>query len=329
LLYHNNGDGTFTDVSASTGIGRHLGKGMSVAVADLDDDGFMDIFVANDDERNFLFKNVDGRSFVEVGVESGVAYTDDGLPVSSMGTEFRDVNNDGRPDLIVTDLAGESFQVFMNAGHGHFIPSTYQARLGYETLQMSGWGIGAYDFDNDGYKDLFTANSHVSENADFYGQGRFQQPNGVFRNLGDGGFRNVTGQAGAAMQVAAPHRGCAFGDLNNDGRIDVVVSAIGRPVEVLYNSSAPENHWILIHLEGTRSNRDGIGTKIRLTGESGRVQYNHVTTSVGYASSSDRRVHFGLGADRRIREIQLRWPSGKIQVLKDVAVDKVISVTEE
>jgi hypothetical protein len=329
LLYHNNGDGTFTDVSESTGIGRYVGKGMSAAVADLDDDGFMDIFVANDDERNFLFKNVDGRRFVEVAIESGVAYTDDGMPVSSMGTEFRDVNNDGRPDLIVTDLAGESFQVFMNAGHGLFIPSNYQARLGYETLQMSGWGIGAYDFDNDGYKDLFTANSHVSENADFYGQGRYRQPNGVFRNLGDGRFRNVAGQAGAAMQVAAAHRGCAFGDLNNDGRIDVVVSAIGSPAEVLYNSSAPENHWILIHLQGTRSNRDGIGTKIRLTGESGRVQYNHVTTSVGYASSSDRRVHFGLGADRRLREIQLRWPSGKIQVLKDVAVDKVIKVTEE
>jgi hypothetical protein len=328
-LYHNNGDGTFTDVSALAGIGEHIGKGMSVAVADYDGDGLTDIFVGNDQERNFLFKNVDGRRFVELAIESGVAYTEDGIPVSSMGVAFADVNNDGRPDLIITTLGGESYQLFLNAGQGLFIPSGYRARLGYETSQMSGWGIGAYDFDNDGYKDLFATNSHVSENADFYGHTRYLQANALFRNLGDSRFRDVTAQAGPAMRVAAAHRGCAFGDLNNDGRIDVVVSVIGRSAELLYNTSTVENHWILIRLKGTRSNRDGIGTNIKLTAESGRVQYNHVTTSVGYASSSDKRVHFGLGADCRVREIELRWPSGKIQILKDVGADQILNVREE
>ena len=329
ILYHNNGDGTFTDVSESSGIARHIGKGMGLAIADYDGDGFMDIFVGNDVLGNFLFKNLAGQGFTEVAIEAGVAYTEDGLPISNMGVDFRDLNNDGRPDLVISSLAGATFQVYLNTGQGFFVPSTFQAGLGYGTLKMSGWGIGAYDLDNDGNKDVFAANSHVSENADFYGYDRYKQSNAAFLNLGNDRFRNVTAEAGPAMQVAAAHRGCAFGDLNNDGRIDVVVSAIGQPAELLYNTSANENHWILIQVEGTKSNRDGIGTKIKLTGESGRVQYNHVTTSVGYVSSSDKRVHFGLGADRRIREIELRWPSGKVQVVRDVAPDQILKVREQ
>jgi len=329
ILYHNNGDGTFTDVSESSGIARHIGKGMGLAIADYDGDGFMDIFVGNDVLGNFLFKNLAGQGFTEVAIEAGVAYTEDGIPISNMGVDFRDLNNDGRPDLVISSLAGATFQVYLNTGQGFFLPSTFQAGLGYGTLKMSGWGIGAYDLDNDGNKDVFAANSHVSENADFYGYDRYKQSNAAFLNLGNDRFRNVTPEAGPAMQVAAAHRGCAFGDLNNDGRIDVVVSAIGQPAELLYNTSANENHWILIQVEGTKSNRDGIGTKVKLTGESGRVQYNHVTTSVGYVSSSDKRVHFGLGADRRIREIELRWPSGKVQVVRDVAADQILKVREQ
>jgi hypothetical protein len=226
-------------------------------------------------------------------------------------------------------LGGDTFQLYLNTGQGFFLPATFQAGLGYGTLKMSGWGVGAYDLDNDGRKDVFTANSHVSENADFYGHDLYKQPNAVFLNLGNGRFRNVAAEAGPAMQAAAAHRGCAFGDLNNDGRIDVVVSAIGQPAELLYNTSANDNHWILIQVEGRKSNRDGIGTKIKLTGESGRVQYNHVTTCVSYLSSSDKRVHFGLGADRRIREIELRWPSGKVQVVREVAADQILKVREE
>ena len=329
ILYHNNGDGTFTDVSESTGIAHLIGKGMGLAIADYDGDGFMDIFVGNDDMGNFLLKNLAGQGFTEVAIEAGVAYTEDGLPISNMGVDFRDLNSDGWPDLVITSLSGDTFQLFLNTGQGMFIPSTFQAGLGYDTLKMSGWGVGVYDLDNDGNKDVFTANSHVSENVDAYGHDHYKQSNAVFQKLANDRFRNVTSEAGAALQVTAAHRGCAFGDLNNDGRIDVVVSAIGQPAELLYNSSANQNHWILLQTEGTKSNRDGIGTKIKVTSESGKVQYNHVTTSVGYLSSSDKRVHFGLGTDRRIREIELRWPSGKVQVVRDVAADQIFKVREE
>jgi hypothetical protein len=328
-LFHNNHDGTFTDVSAETGIAGQIGKGMSAAVADYNDDGFIDIFVANDNERNFLFRNTNGRTFAEVGVEATVGYNQDGLPVSSMGVDFRDLNNDGRPDLAITALGGDMFPLFRNEGHGFFSAATYQSKLGVRSLTMSGWGIGAYDFDNDGQKDLFTADSHVSENAEFYGHHKYRQPNAVFQNQGDGTFQDATAEAGPSLHLAAAHRGIAFGDLNNDGRIDVVVSAIGSPAEILYNTSIGARHWILIQAEGRKSNRDGIGTKIRLTGQSGLVQFNQVTTAVGYASSSDKRVHFGLGADTTIREIELRWPSGRIQSLHNVKCDQLLKVMEE
>jgi enediyne biosynthesis protein E4 len=329
LLYHNNGDGTFTDVSAATGIAGHIGKGMGVAIADYDGDGWMDVFVANDNERNFLFKNRKGRGFDEVGVESFVAYTEDGIVVSSMGADFRDWNNDGYPSLFVTALGGETFPLFRNEGNGFFSADTYKAGIGFRSFKMSGWGNGIRDFDNDGYKDLFSANSHVSENADIDPQQHYRQANAVFRNLHNGSFRDVTSESGASMQARAAHRGCAFGDLNNDGKIDVVVSLIGGPAELLYNTSTGGNHWILIQTIGVKSNRDGIGTRIKLTGESGLVQYNHVTTAGSYASSSDSRVHFGLGSEVRIKEIELRWPSGTVQVLRNVRTDQVLKVTEQ
>jgi enediyne biosynthesis protein E4 len=328
LLFHNNHDGTFADVSASTGISASVGKGMSAAIADYDGDGFIDIFVANDNERNFLFRNVSGRGFVEIGVEAAVAYTDDGLPVSSMGVDFRDLDNDGLPDLAITALGGEMFPLYRNEGKGIFSPATYRFKLGVQTITMSGWGIGAYDFDNDGQKDLFTANSHASENAEFYSHHKYREPNAIFRNQGDGTYQDVTAEAGASVRAPAAHRGAAFGDLNNDGRIDAIVSAIGSPAEILLNTSLAERHWILIQTEGTKSNRDGIGTVIKLTGQSGLVQFNQVTTAVGYASSSDKRVHFGLGSDTMIREIELRWPSGKIQTLRNIRCNQSLKVRE-
>jgi hypothetical protein len=328
ILYHNNGDGTFTDVSAAMGIASQIGKGMGVAIADYDDDGWMDIFVANDNERNFLFKNRGGRGFDEVAVESFVAYTDNGIPVSSMGVDFRDWNNDGRPSLFVTALGGETFPLFHNEGNGFFSDDSYKAGIGFRSFRMSGWGAGIEDFDNDGYKDLFSANSHVSENADIDPQQHYRQANAVFRNLQNGTFQDVSSQAGADLQAPAAHRGCAFGDLNNDGKIDVVVSAIGSPAELLYNTSTNGNHWILIRTVGVKSNRDGIGTRIKLTTQSGLVEYNHVTTAGSYASSSDPRVHFGLGADTLIKQIELRWPSGTVQVLRNVKADQILKVTE-
>jgi hypothetical protein len=329
LLYHNNGDGTFADVSDSMGIAQHIGKGMGVAIADYNDDGWMDIFVANDNDMNFLFRNRGGKGFEEVGIESFVAYTDNGVPVSSMGVDFRDWDNNGRPSLIVTALGGETFPLFHNEGNGLFSDDSYKEGIGFGSFRMSGWGAGIQDLDNDGYKDLFTANSHVSENADVDEQQHYRQPNAVFLNLHNGTFKDVSSDAGPVLQVRAAHRGCAFGDLNNDGKIDIAVSAIGGPAELLYNTSPGDNHWILIRTVGVKSNRDGIGTKIKIIGASGLTQYNHVTTAGSYASSNDPRVHFGLGADSVIKEIELRWPTGAVQVLYNVKADQVLTITEE
>jgi len=328
ILYHNNGDGTFTDVSAATGIAKCIGKGMGVAIADYDGDGWTDIFVANDNERNFLFKNRRGQEFDEVGVDSFVAYTDDGVPVSSMGVDFRDWSNNGRPGLFVTALGGETFPLFRNEDRKSFTMATYESGIGFATFKMSGWGAGIYDLDNDGYKDLFSANSHVSENADVNPQQQYRQPNAVFQNLRNATFQDVSAEAGPAVRLRAAHRGAAFGDLNNDGKVDVVISAIGSPAELLYNTSTGGNHWIAIETVGSKSNRDGIGTRIKLTGESGLVQYNAVTTAGSYASSSDKRVHFGLGRDSVIKEIELRWPSGTLQVLRNVKADQILKITE-
>ncbi len=328
ILYHNNGDGTFTDVSVATGIAKCIGKGMGVAIADYDGDGWTDIFVANDNERNFLFKNQHGQGFDEVAVESFVAYTDDGVPVSSMGVDFRDWSNNGRPGLFVTALGGETFPLYRNEDRKLFTMATYESGIGFATFKMSGWGAGIYDFDNDGYKDLFSANSHVSENADVNPQEQYRQPNGVFQNERNATFRDVSAEAGAALRLRAAHRGAAFGDLNNDGKVDVVISAIGSPAELLYNTSTGGNHWLAVETVGAKSNRDGIGTQIKLTGESGLVQYNEVTTAGSYASSSDKRAHFGLGHDALVKEIELRWPSGTLQVLRNVKADQILKVTE-
>ena len=328
LLYRNEGGGRFRDVSTATGVAAHVGRGMSVAVADADGDGFQDVFVANDQMRNFLFRNAGGKAFEETGVEQGVAYTEDGVPVSGMGADFRDLDQDGRPDVFLTALGGDRFPLFLNTAEGHFVAATHRAGLGFATITMSGWGTGAYDFDNDGDKDLFTANGHVSENIGSYSHHEYRQASAVFRQAGDGRFRDVTAESGAALSQPRAHRGAAFGDLDNDGRVDVVVSAIGAPAEVLYNVTAGDAAWLTLELRGTRSNRDGIGAAVRLTGATGRVQHNHATTAVGYASASDKRVHFGLGADRTAREIEIRWPSGTRQVLRDVPAGQVLRVTE-
>ncbi len=329
ILYHNNGDGTFTDVSEAMGVASQIGKGMGVAIADFDGDGWTDIFVANDNERNFLFRNRAGKGFDEVGVESSVAYTDNGIPLSSMGVDFRDWGNDGKPGLFVTALGGETFPLFRNEGNGFFEMETYGSKIGFPSFRMSGWGAGIVDFNNDGWKDLFSANSHVSENANLDPQQHYRQANAIFMNLGNGTFEDASDKVGLNAMPVAAHRGCAFGDLNNDGKVDVVVSAIGSPAEILYNSSTGGNHWLAIETRGVKSNRDGIGTRIKVTGQSGLVQYNHVTTAGSYASSSDRRVHFGLGADTVAKEIELRWPSGTVQVLHNVKVDQILKVAEE
>jgi hypothetical protein len=228
----------------------------------------------------------------------------------------------------VTALGGETFTLRINNGRGMFSDATYQSGLGVPSNVMSGWGIGAYDLDNDGFKDLFVTNSHASENVDLYSFHRYRQHNAIFRNLRNGTFKNVTAESGMGAEPPRAHRGSAFGDLDNDGGVDVITASIGGPAEIFINRSRARGHWLILEPRGTKSNRDGIGTRIQVTGESGQVQYNHVTTAVGYVSSSDRRVHFGLGGDARVRRIELRWPSGRTQVLENVAADQVLKVTE-
>ena len=328
-LYRNNGDGTFTDVSEATGIAKHFGKGMGISFADFDGDGYMDVFVANDTMPNFLFHNLQGKAFEEVAVPAGVAYADDGIALSGMGSDFRDVNNDGLPDVWHTAVELERFPLFLNRGHGQFFDATTPSGIGRRTREMSGWGNGILDLDNDGWKDLFVARSNVIDNVAEFSSGRqYPEPNAVFRNLGNGKFEDVSPQAGADFQTPGAHRGAAFGDLDNDGRMDAVVTVLNGPAKIFRNVSANGNHWALLRLVGTKSNRMGIGAQVKLTTPEGGSQYNHVTTSVGFASSSDSRVHFGLGRAQGIAEIEIRWPSGIRQVLKDVPGDRILTIEE-
>jgi hypothetical protein len=328
-LYRNNGDGTFTDVSAETGISKVQGRGMGVAFADYDNDGWPDVFVANDNSPNLLFHNIGGKRFEEVGMQAGVAYNEDGNVLAGMGVDFRDVNNDGLPDLWHTAIENETFPLFMNTGNGAFNNATQASQLANQTRLMSGWSNAIVDLDNDGWKDLVVARSNVMDNIEQVSKHfRYAEPNAVFRNQRNGQFQDVSATAGADFTRAAPHRGLAYGDLDNDGRMDLVVTALRAPVSVLHNITETHNHWILLKLAGTRSNRMGIGAQIRLTTGDGRKLYNEVTTSTGYAASSDPRVHFGLGDSGVIREIEIRWPSGTRQLLQNVTADQVLAVTE-
>ena len=327
ILYRNLGDGAFEDVSHEAGIAGHVGKGMSAAIADYDQDGLIDIFVTNDSVRNFLFRNLSGERFGEVGVQAGVAFTGDGVPVSSMGLDFRDLDGDGAPDVTITALSNETYPLFLNRGDGQFADATYTSRIGLESFTLSGWSAGAFDFDNDGDKDIFTANSHVSENVELYRSIAYRLPNAIFERLADGTYRNAGPAAGQALQGKAAHRGAAFGDLDNDGRVDAVVSAIGTDAKVLFNDSRAGN-WLILQLEGTRSNRSAIGARVQITDDAGRVQHNHATTAVGYASSSDSRMHFGLGTSRRVRRAEIRWPSGTVQTVEDIEAGQILHVKE-
>lgn len=328
-LYHNNGDGTFTNVSKETGIEAMEGKGMSVSFADFDGDGFIDAFVANDTMPNFLFHNIGGRRFEEVGVVAGVAYSPDGNALSGMGSDFKDINNDGLPDIWHTAVEHETFPLYINQGKGQFVDATVTSGLGQLTNRMTGWGNGVFDFDNDGWKDLFVARSNVMDNIqEAVPSQMYPERNSIFRNLGNGKFEEVGAQAGPDFLLPGAHRGVAFGDLDNDGRIDAVVTTLGGQVKLFHNISNTGHHWILLRLVGTRSNRMGIGAKVRLITEDGNSQWNEVTTAVGYASSSDCRVHFGLGANRLIEEMEIIWPSRIRQVLRKVTVDQILTVQE-
>jgi len=325
-LFLNNGDGTFTDVSAESGIRAHPGKGMAAGVADYDLDGRMDIFVTNDKLENFLFHNKGGGKFEEVAFEANVALRDDAEWISGMGLDFRDIDNDGYPDIVYVALDEETFPIFKNTGKGDFLDITRASGMGVLSLPMAGYSPNVYDFDNDGWKDIFVTRGHV-EVVLPERHGQVDQYNSVFRNLGGAKFAALTAEAGLAAQAPKRHRGSAVGDLNGDGRVDVVATAIGAPAEIWMNDSPGNDHWLEFQLEGTKSNRDAIGARIKVTTRSA-TQYNHVTFSTGYASSSAGPVHFGLGQDKSADMVEIHWPSGLVQELKNVPGDRVVRVKE-
>ncbi len=328
-LYRNSGDGTFTDVSHETGIDAFLGKGMAVTFADFDGDGFLDAFVTNDTMPNFLFRNVGGKKFEEIAVAAGVAYSPDGDALSGMGSDFRDVNNDGLPDIWHDAVEHEGFPLYINQGGGTFVDANNTSGLGPLTNRMTGWSNGIYDFDNDGWKDLFVARANVMDNIQqAIPAEAYPEPNSVFRNLGNGRFQDVSSSAGASFQIPGAHRGAAFGDLFNTGRIDAVVTSLNEPIKLFRNIGAAGQHWLLLRLVGTRSNRMGLGAQIKIMTPDGRSQWNEATTAVGYASSSDPRVHFGLAANTLVKEIQITWPSRTIQRLTNISADQILTIEE-
>ena len=325
-LYRNLGDGRFEDATEESGVADHFGRGMSVAFADADGDGRTDALVTNDNLPNFLFLNRAGGRFEEAGMFSGAALLQHGDPVASMGVDFRDYDNDGLPDAAVTALIGETFPLFRNAGDGFFDDATGPSGIAALSNRRSGWGNGLYDFNNDGAKDLFTANSHVNDRIrEFEDTTPYREPNSVFGNRGDGTFQDLSAGAGEGfVRSTRAHRGCAFADFDRDGRVDVVVSALGERAELWRNVSSDEHAWLSVRLVGVRSNRDGIGATVRVGGQS-----NVMTSAVGYASSSHDGVHFGFGPSEGAIAVEVRWPGGKVQTVRDVALRRVLAVRED
>jgi hypothetical protein len=328
-LFRNNHDGTFTDVSQSAGIAQHVGKGMGVAFADFDGDGFTDVFVANDSVRNFLFHNEGGVKFREIGLEAGVALRDDGSPIAGMGVDWRDYDNDGRPDLVESGMINDGFLLFKKTAKG-LLFQDYSQRTGFQlaTRQLTGWSLGMVDFDNDGWKDLFLAVSHFPRLDAFIGR-KPAQPNRILRNLAGKRFEDVSAAAGPDFQEAGLYHGAAFADFDNDGRIDVAVTSLDGPAKLYRNTTERAGHWLAIKLRGKRSNRDGLGATVRVKLSDGSMLYGHATTSVGYASSSEPLVRFGLGAHAEASEITIRWPSGTVQEMRDIKGDRIVEVEEK
>ena len=324
LLYRNLGGCRFADVSAQAGFAKSPGKGLGVAFEDVDRDGWPDIFVANDSFPQQLFRNQRDGTFAEMALPAGVAYDDDGKVFAGMGLGVADYDNDGWPDLFVNALANQGYSLFRNL-KGMF--AYVSASTGLSTISQlhSGWGANFVDYDNDGWKDIFVAQGHVMDNIELTQPGiRYLETPLLLRNTG-GKFEDVSAQP--AFKIPMAGRGAAFGDLNNDGAVDIVVSANDGPPHIFQNT-AKENGWLLIDTVGVKSNRDGIGAAVRIVSASGREQFGFVSTAGSYLSAHDKRVHFGLGRDRQVKLIEVRWPSGLLQTWKNVAANQIFVARE-
>jgi hypothetical protein len=327
-LYRNNGDNTFTDVSKESGIADYSGSGMGTLCADYDNDGDTDIFVANDGSQNFLFENNGNGQFEEVALMAGVAYDINGIPNGSMGVDCGDYDNDGLLDFYVTSYQSQWATLYKNLGDGLFEEATASTGSGQGTYNDVTWGTGLVDFDNDGDRDLFVAAGHLQVNIEkFSDNSEYLARNMLFENNGDGKFVNITDQAGDGMKVKLSSRGAGFDDLDNDGDIDVVILNSRSEPTILRNDTDTDNHWIQIRLQGVKTNRDGVGARVKVVcGD--LVQIDEVHSGRSYQSLYGSRLHFGLGTHEKIDRIEVTWIGGQSDILKDIAVDQRLTITE-
>jgi enediyne biosynthesis protein E4 len=327
-LYHNNGDGTFTDVSRSSGLGLKGGNGLGVVTFDYDNDGWQDIFIANDHMPNFLFHNNRDGTFREVGYLAGVAVSADGQFEAGMGTDAADTTGSGRLDLIVGHLDMQLARVYQNMGDQTFEDATLRSKLAYSTYHMSTFGTRFLDYDNDGWHDLFLANGHVLDNIErYHADTKYAEPKMMFRNTGRGIFENVSDQLGPDFQLPRVSRGAAIGDFDNDGDLDILVSNNGQTPQLLRNDGGNTNHWLEILLIGTKSNRDGVGARVKVSAGD-LVLYDQRKGGMSYQSAQDPRLHFGLGLRSRIDAVEIIWPSGIVTKLSNLKSDQIVAVKE-
>jgi hypothetical protein len=327
-MYRNNGDGTFTDVSVESGIAAHAGPGMGAVCADYDNDGDTDIFVGNDVEANFLYQNDGTGHFEEVGLLSGAAYDEHGMEHGSMGVDCGDFDNDGWLDFHVTSYQRELATLYKNLGDGFLLDVTTATEAGLGTRNQVTWGNAFADFDNDGDRDIFIARGHLYDNVEqFDDTTTYESTNALLENLGGKRFVDISERCGPGMLVKRSSRGAGFDDLDNDGDIDVVVLNSRREPTLLRNASDTKNHWIGVQLRGVQSNRDGVGAHVKVVaGDS--VQVDEVHSGRGYQGHHGMRLHFGLGPHRRVDRIEVRWVGGGTDVVEDVAVDRIVTITE-